>query len=64
MCTTLSIGREGSQQRCLEREEKKGRKGENERGSDRESEHTPLPTSIAKRWQHFIIAAKLVWLCS
>lgn len=41
MCTTLSIVREGSQQRCLEREEKKGRKGENERGSDRESEHTP-----------------------
>ena len=30
MCTTLSIGREGSQQRCLEREEKKGKWGENE----------------------------------
>lgn len=48
MCTTLSIGREGSQQRRLEREENKGKRGENEWvQTEKVSAHPSLPVLLS-----------------
>lgn len=63
MCTTLSIGREGSQQRLLEREENKGKRGENEWvQTEKVSAHPSLPVLLSGG--SIITAAKLVSLCS